>query len=56
MVSIRKEVTASFDVDPQRGFTPLCPNELPVAGGDEIADELNRQATFARYRLVSKDN
>ena len=56
MTRIVKEKTASFDVDPQRGFTPLCPNELPVTGGDEIADELNRQAGYATYRLVSKDN
>lgn len=56
MIRIEKEQTASFDVDPQRGFTPLCPDELPVQGGDEIADELNRQAEFARWRLISKDN
>jgi nicotinamidase/pyrazinamidase len=51
-----KQTIASFDVDPQRGFTPLCPKELPIVGGDEIADELNRQASFASYRLVSKDD
>lgn len=55
MIEIEKEKTASFDVDPQRGFTPLCPDELPVAEGDEIAGELNTQARFARLRLVSKD-
>ncbi len=55
MLKIEKSVTASFDVDPQRGFTPLCPDELPVNEGDLIADELNAQAQFARYRLVSKD-
>lgn len=54
-MAISKDKTASFDVDPQRGFTPLCPNELPVKGGDEIADELNLQAEYASYRLVSKD-
>ncbi len=54
-MKIVKETTASFDVDPQRGFTPLCPAELPVAGGDEIAAELNAQAQFAAFRLVSKD-
>lgn len=54
-ISVDYEKTASFDVDPQRGFTPLCPNELPVQGGDEIAGELNQQARFARIRLVSKD-
>jgi nicotinamidase/pyrazinamidase len=51
-----KEKTASFDVDPQRCFTPLCPVELPVSGGDEIADELNRQAVFAAYRVLSKED
>ncbi|SEA79904.1 nicotinamidase/pyrazinamidase [Desulfuromusa kysingii] len=55
MIEVDKDKTASFDVDPQRGFTPLCPAELPVAQGDEIADELNAQARFARLRLVSKD-
>jgi len=25
---------ASFDVDAQKGFTPICPDELPVTGGD----------------------
>jgi len=48
-------VTASFDVDPQRGFSPLCPQELPVPKGDQIVNELNDQATFAAARLVSKD-
>ena len=56
MIKIDKSTTASFDVDPQRGFTPLCPNELPVSEGDQIAGELNAQAQFACYRLVSKDN
>ncbi len=50
-----KEQAASFDVDPQRGFTPLCPDELPITGGDGIADELNQQAEYAAYRVVSKD-
>ena len=50
-----KEFTASFDVDAQKGFTPLCPNELPVAGGDEIVMALNKQATLAKYRVGSKD-
>jgi nicotinamidase/pyrazinamidase len=54
-MQIKKETTASFDIDPQRGFTPLCPEELPVQGGDEIAEELNAQASFAKVRLVSKD-
>ena len=55
MIRIDRTKTASFDVDPQRGFTPLCPEELPVVGGDQIAAELNAQAKFASARLVSKD-
>lgn len=55
MISVDKNHTASFDVDPQRGFTPLCPNELPVVGGDQIVAELNAQANMARVRIVSKD-
>ncbi len=55
MMKIKKQHTVSFEVDPQRGFTPLCPNELPVAEGDQIAAELNAQAEFASVRLVSKD-
>lgn len=46
---------AAFDVDAQRTFTPLCPNELPVAGGADIAAELNAQAALAHYRVASKD-
>jgi nicotinamidase/pyrazinamidase len=50
----RKSV-ASFDVDAQRTFTPICPDELPVLGGDEIANELNLQAAYASLRVGSKD-
>lgn len=51
----RIENVASFDVDSQRTFTPICPDELPAEGGDEIGPELNRQAARARWRLGSKD-
>lgn len=50
-----KALIAAFDVDAQYTFTPVCPDELPVAGGDEIAFELNAQAKFASFRLGSKD-
>lgn len=50
-----KHRVASLDVDAQYTFTPVCPDELPVAGGDTIAAELNRQAAFAGVRLGSKD-
>jgi nicotinamidase/pyrazinamidase len=46
---------ASIDVDAQRTFTPLCPNELPVPEGDRIVAELNAQAEFASLRIGSKD-
>lgn len=50
-----KHRVASLDVDAQYTFTPVCPDELPVAGGDTIAAELNHQASFAGLRLGSKD-
>lgn len=46
---------ASFDVDAQNTFTPVCPDELPVEGGAEIVPELNSQAMYAQYRIGSKD-
>lgn len=46
---------ASFDVDAQRCFSPLCPHELPVPGGDKIVDALNEQAKLASKRIGSKD-
>lgn len=48
-------VIASFDVDCQKGFTPLCPDELPVEDGYMIVDALNEQAKFADYRVGSVD-
>lgn len=54
-MQIIKEKTAGFDVDVQKGFTPLCPDELPVAEGDTLAEVLNQQATLARLRIGSKD-
>lgn len=50
-----KEQIASLDVDAQKGFTPLCPKELPIPQGDKIAEELNQQAQFASLRIGSKD-
>ena len=46
---------ASFDVDAQKCFTPLCPHELPVPEGHLIASALNRQAEKAVLRVGSKD-
>ena len=54
-ITVVFDKTASHNVDPQNGFTPLCPNELPVPGGDTIADELNGQNSLVKYKTVSKD-
>ena len=50
-----RETLAAFDVDAQKCFTPLCPDELPVPDGHEIVRELNRQARLAALRIGSKD-
>ena len=42
-------------MDAQNTFTPLCPNELPVAEGHLIAGELNLQAKFASLRIASRE-
>lgn len=47
--------TASHNVDPQKGFTPLCPNELHVPDGENIVGELNAQNNSVKYKTVSKD-
>lgn len=54
-MKISKQSTASFDIDCQKTFTPLCPNELPVPEGDQIVDELNQQAKFALLRVGGKE-
>src|SRR5690606_6338903 len=54
-VTVDRARTASFDVDAQNTFTPVCPDELPVAGGTEIVPELNAMARLASLRLGSKD-
>jgi len=54
-MTLAKTAIASFDVDAQKSFTPLCPDELPVAGGDLIGAELNYMASLAGRRIGSKD-
>ncbi len=46
---------AAIDVDVQKTFTPLCPQELPVPEGHLIADALNEQASLADFRVMTKD-
>ena len=50
-----KKYIAAFDVDAQNTFTPVCPDELPVAEGDQIVPELNAQAKLASLRVASRD-
>lgn len=52
---INRAIVASFHVDAQRGFTPMCPTELPVMDGDKIVPDLLDQDKFAFYRIASKD-
>jgi nicotinamidase/pyrazinamidase len=42
MESIRLSESTLLVVDAQRGFTSLCPQELPVPGGLEIVPAVNR--------------
>lgn len=52
---VNLQQTASLDVDPQWGFSELCPNELPVPGALEIVSVLNEQASHVKLRVASKD-
>jgi nicotinamidase/pyrazinamidase len=45
MTGIDPHRAAILIVDAQRGFTPLCPEELPIPGGDAIVPNLNRLLT-----------
>ena len=54
-VKIVPAVTASMNVDPQKGFTPLCSKELPVPDGENIVEELVGQNFICGKKLVSKD-
>jgi nicotinamidase/pyrazinamidase len=54
-ISIIKNQTASIDIDAQKTFTELCPDELPVPSGQQIVAELNHNATNAAFRIGSKD-
>ncbi|MBD8088663.1 isochorismatase family protein [Pseudomonas fluorescens] len=51
----KQPITATFDVDAQKSFTPLMPDELPVPGGDQIVDALNTMALLGSVRIGSKD-
>lgn len=47
---------AIIEVDPQKGFSELCPSELPVEGALEIVESLNEQAEeLGVTRIVTRD-
>lgn len=54
-VQIEPNNTACIDVDPQKGFSELCPSELPVEGALQIVDQLKLNHAKASLKLVSRD-
>ncbi len=54
-VRVNYQTTAVIDVDPEKGFSELCPNELPVAGALDIVPELLKNHAKGRLKLVSRD-
>jgi nicotinamidase/pyrazinamidase len=50
-----KSEVASIFVDAQKGFTPICPDELPVEGGHEIVPHLLFMAMLAAFHAASRD-
>jgi len=55
MNTVSRSHVASIDVDAQKGFSDICPNELPVPGALLIVKELNEQADYAKCRIGTKD-
>jgi len=51
VISIQLGSSALLVVDAQRGFTTLCPQELPVPGGAEIVPNVNRLLALAWARI-----
>ncbi|MDO4907626.1 isochorismatase family protein [Neisseria sp.] len=45
----------AIDIHPQKTFSELCPDELPVPDALSIVSHLNRQASWAHYRVLTKD-
>ncbi len=54
-VTLSQATTAAVDVDPQKGFSELCPKELPVVGALDIVSELTLNHAKAAVKLVSRD-
>lgn len=54
-VKVNYHKTAAFDIDAQNGFTPICPDELPVIDGDKIVEECRKNHLKAEWKVMSKD-
>ena len=54
-VYVIKKDTAVMLIDAQKGFTPLCPSELPVIGALAIVPECLKTFEKGRYKIGSKD-
>ena len=54
-VNVITGFTASLDIDPQQGFSELCPTELPVPGALEIVPELLKHHKMVSITIVSRD-
>jgi nicotinamidase/pyrazinamidase len=54
-MKICREQTATIAVDPQRGFSELCPNELPVPKALEIVKELWNMNRAGIVNIVTMD-
>ncbi len=45
----------SIEVDAQRAFSALCPDELPIEDAEAIVPQLNQQAALAHWRVLTRD-
>lgn len=51
MFAIRQDEAASFDVNPQRDFTPLCPYGLPLIDSHEEIQEAGAKLFKSNFEL-----
>ncbi len=50
------ETTAVLFVDSLKGFTYICPDELPVPDAENIVPELLAMLPFGKYKLASAED
>jgi len=54
-VYVNNSTTAAVVIDCQKGFSELCPNELPVKGALEIVPEIQKVLSMVKIKVGSKD-